>query len=550
MSVEQQLFVTLDDFNPFYNDLSLNIPPLQDPEPTKTAGRPSPLEPNARVHGGVDTVTSIAATAARRKALAAAKSIGEPDSPPKTRKGSVIPPGRHSKDLRADGLRKTHKIQHYERVTDFVQLPRPNSKIKDEKPPPFRPVSVLNELHEPPPSAALFPPITPNASQEQQQHYLPESSPCNQASEEQLTASESGGNGNTQEDDRAIKQHRNNLRPRQKWSELETKQLLEGIKIYGQGKWKKILEHPEFSFLPERTSVDLKDRYRTVVANDRVKPVLLAISSPQHPYPARSGDAQSIPIGIPPAAFNVSMPILEPCLTSPALEMIPTSKRSSSPANWKTRGKRTFRQAWTEEEDENLAKGYRQYGFQWTAIAKDPSCKLSHRRGNQIRDRFRLKYAAIYRQAVANGPNKKSGFEAEAMRKQSGNGHRADQVADDSAPRTIRLAALETLPRFPVSEGKGPNRHRSAHADESRSYKGGILNLLNTNEEDEEQAEDADEEDGDSGRLPPIRYPLDYLFCGPGAGSGMGDGEGDEGGIMLPPLLWEDMATRPMFDLE
>ncbi len=51
------------------------------------------------------------------------------------------------------------------------------------------------------------------------------------------------------------------LRPqRLKWTPDEINQLVKGVAIYGMGKWKKILNHPEFNFQKGRTPVDLKDR--------------------------------------------------------------------------------------------------------------------------------------------------------------------------------------------------------------------------------------------------------------------------------------------------
>ncbi|KAI8870971.1 hypothetical protein GQ42DRAFT_113105, partial [Ramicandelaber brevisporus] len=48
-----------------------------------------------------------------------------------------------------------------------------------------------------------------------------------------------------------------------KWTEQETKDLLKGCQKYGLGAWKRILRDTEFHF-DNRTSVDLKDRFRTI----------------------------------------------------------------------------------------------------------------------------------------------------------------------------------------------------------------------------------------------------------------------------------------------
>lgn len=231
----------------FLDDLplhpSLRIPPLLDPSPPDFAARsalPSPLEPNARVNADLDIET--AKLTGRRKALAEAKPIGEPA------KLSELRPIQR-------GPRKRQKLQEYERVADFVQLPEP--KILNDKPRPFQPVSVLNELHEPPPSAALFPPITPNEPTQEHSRSLSSLSLVESTPGEDdppLVSSKTGQKGDGQS------QKRTSQRPRMKWTTLETEQLQKGVEIYGIGKWKRILNHPGFSFQPGRTPVDLKDQ--------------------------------------------------------------------------------------------------------------------------------------------------------------------------------------------------------------------------------------------------------------------------------------------------
>ena len=231
-----------DIFDEFPLPPSLRIPPLLDPLPylSATIDRPSPLEPNARVNANIDNET--AKLTGRRKALAEAKPLADSGS----------------NDLRPlqKSPRKRQKLYDHERIAEFVQLPKPKTKAREDKPPPFQPISVLNELHEPPPSAALFPPITPSARQNEQDWIeastkLLKSGELPTAKKKKRTKEENSG---------AAPARRLNLRPRIKWSETETEQLVKGVAIYGMGKWKKILHHAEFSFLPGRTPVDLKDR--------------------------------------------------------------------------------------------------------------------------------------------------------------------------------------------------------------------------------------------------------------------------------------------------
>ena len=61
-----------------------------------------------------------------------------------------------------------------------------------------------------------------------------------------------------------VDEHASKKRPsarvRQRWSDEETAELMRGVAVHGVGKWKQILEHPDYNFLPGRTGVDLKDR--------------------------------------------------------------------------------------------------------------------------------------------------------------------------------------------------------------------------------------------------------------------------------------------------
>lgn len=224
---------------------SLRIPPLQDPFPfpTITDKRPSPLEPNARTNSNIDK--EAAKLTGRGKALAEAKPIGESEN-------NELRP-IHSTP------RKRQKKYDTKSVQDFVQLPRPKAKAKDDKLPPFLPVSVLNQLHEPPPSAALFPPITPNATQVGHERRLSVGSAPDVPIDEDIESKKASRSENGSKE-RRVSPKRLYLRKRTKWSEEETCCLARGVDRFGVGKWTKILNHPEYSFLEGRTPVDLKDR--------------------------------------------------------------------------------------------------------------------------------------------------------------------------------------------------------------------------------------------------------------------------------------------------
>ena len=160
----------------------------------------------------------------------------------------------------AEPSRSENSLDHT-RVAEFVQLPKPNSKTTIGKPLPFKCVPILNELHEPPPSAARFPPITPGTLHEGGQS-LEYGRQSNSAIHRKSVKNEATGNNHEPLDtERKEKPKRVCLRLRRRWTEEETNDLIKGVEIYGIGKWKKIINHHDFSFHQERTPVDLKDRW-------------------------------------------------------------------------------------------------------------------------------------------------------------------------------------------------------------------------------------------------------------------------------------------------
>lgn len=221
--------------------------------------RPSPLEPNARV-----TVDDDAnQLTGRRKALAQAKPLDALEADDcDTIASSKI--NTDSLTAEMDSLqehpREKHRLRSYDhgQITDFVQLPKLPEKVKQDKPRPFRPVSVLNELHEPPPSAALFPPITPSANQEAEGLIFGvRSSKGNNDKHKGPTARKKSS-------DRSASPSittRTYNRGRTKWSQEEIDNLIKGVTICGTGRWKTILEHPDLHFREGRTPTDLKDRF-------------------------------------------------------------------------------------------------------------------------------------------------------------------------------------------------------------------------------------------------------------------------------------------------
>ncbi|KAL8893565.1 MAG: hypothetical protein Q9192_005141 [Flavoplaca navasiana] len=343
-------------FDDIFDDLcpsSLRIPPLHDPYPFPQLidQRPSPLEPNARTNSNIDK--EAAKLTGRGKALAEAKPIGEIEN-------NELRP-IHSTP------RKRQKKYDAKQMPDFVQLPKPTAKIQDDNPRPFLPVSVLNALHEPPPSAALFPPITPSASQIQRDRGLSEGSLSDLAAGENCEELR-GESMSKDKTNKSSYPQRLYLRKRSKWSEAETRNLIMGVDKFGVGKWTKILNDPDFCFSVGRNAIDLKDRFRTIMGNPPAQPP--------------DGVSYQQLLGYVEATNNCK-------------------PESQSQTDELQQPKRKPKHLWTAEEDESLVKGYEKYGFSWKDIANDPTLALENRTGTQIRDRFRKRFPELYGEAPA-----------------------------------------------------------------------------------------------------------------------------------------------------
>ena len=174
--------------------------------------------------------------------------------------------------------------------------------------------------------------------------------------------------------------------------------------------------------------------------------------------------------------------------------------------------------AWMENEDADLAKGYQKYGFQWSLIARDPTLTFLNRTGAHIRDRFRLKFPDVYRNvsriqrdALAEAKALKEKEKEKEAENVTTNGNEGPTDLVEHAQSHDDNGSYDSIHGQALSN---PVTRQSLSAIAPFN----IMGLLNDDEEDI--------------RLSSFRYD-----------------DWDEN-VTLPPLLWEDMATRPMFDLE
>ncbi|KIV89169.1 hypothetical protein PV10_08760 [Exophiala mesophila] len=290
------------------------------------------------------------------------------------------------------------------------RLPRPPQKDgrHPPRPAPLLPAMVTG-LHEPPPSAALLPsidvpprPSLVRAATSSKIHVKdilstsnPEKSPPPPVSNTLAPGSEktrshlspgpvgpssrAGSPMSTENSTQlSISRDGKTRRARRKWSEQETQDLLAGVHKYGAGRWKQILEDPAFNFC-ERSSVDLKDRYRVCANNDAsVKPLQAPSRTPSNEDLTRFAQSNS---------FRIHGELGEIQATTP------------SGAKGQPTKQRRKRCAWTAVEDQNLLDGVVKHGFQWTLIHDDPELNLHHRRATDLRDRIRNRFPDGYKHA-------------------------------------------------------------------------------------------------------------------------------------------------------
>lgn len=351
---------------------------------------------------------------------------------------------------------------------DFMQLPQP---VKKQKAAPQTHVMppIINGLHEPPPHAALFPPIASSSSFSEQESsklnflqdlgYVPDER--NQPLQHQPTREE------VDKDDKCTgKAKKRVTKPRSKWSEEETKHLLLGVSKYGVGKWKNILGDPEYHF-NDRSAGDLKDRFRTCcpdeLRNSKKSAAAQSISTevltPKR-GPKKGRDLDKILISVaevePDHGGLVSV---ESSTTSAAVPKKSRAHRKKMKdlaelgivAPFRPSGRRE-RRPFTDEEDKQILEGLEEYGPAWTKIQRDPRFNLSRRQPTDLRDRVRNGYPSIYQRIEkgafqAKGAGRSNDIMEPSVTTSIGNRLERPAAVDTQTARTL---SREEVPRWPL----------------------------------------------------------------------------------------------------
>ena len=421
-TIEPRLIALLNDepSEAYTASRSLELPSLNRPSIFTADGRPLLLEPDAGTPNGKPAPTSNAQLGPQHAATVTPPiDDGEKERSEQKQPSEKAITDRALRSSSPQSLRKildddtggAASIPSKKRLIaenskdDFVQLPQPLKKHKAAKqvvPP------IIIGLFEPPPQAALFPPIAsssfhdshgrnslnivPTSVQEVEE---PAKCTSPKATEKKSVAAKSS-------------KTRKDVRVRKKWTEEETDNLLLGVYKHGVGNWSDILEDSDFLF-NGRSGADLKDRFRTCCPaelreNDRNgKGFKQAESiSSQNTLPGKSKSSlmsENILIDDddPPANPNSVEGTSSKAKKSRAHRRKMADLAQLGIAGPFRKSRRRERRPFTEEEDRAILNGYNLLGPAWTRIQRDPRFHLQTRQPTDLRDRFRNKYPEKFR---------------------------------------------------------------------------------------------------------------------------------------------------------
>ncbi len=449
-TIEPRLIALLnndDPPEPFTTTPSLELPPLHDLNILK-AGRPLLLEPDASKQTGKPTTDSqlnpkhsglLSPVHTDRHAHKRNGPRHKSDNAPKERALGHSSPQSLRKILGDDTDPSPASSQKHgigEAKEDFITLPQPPKKQKAAKqvvPP------IISGLFEPPPQAALFPPIASSSFHDSHgRNSLNIITP-------KVGGSRAGLLSVTPEKSQPLEtttkgtRRRQDLRPRKKWTEEETKNLLLGVTKHGVGNWSDILEDPSFTF-NDRKGADLKDRWRTCC------PTELLPDSIKHKYPPTGSNTRQ-KVKFTSGLMSENILITEedsffPDLVSPPRERKSRAhrKRIEDLVQLGIRGPiqkslRRERRLFSDEEDRAILAGFEIYGPVWTRIQRDPRFNLQSRQPTDLRDRFRNKHRdkLVIRAKTVQEKSSKSGPQKSPTAQGSGGRFKDNMLAGPSS---------------------------------------------------------------------------------------------------------------------
>ena len=270
------------------------------------------------------------------------------------------------------------------------------------------------------------------------------------------------------------------------------------------------MDDSSFSFC-ERSSVDLKDRYRVCANNDSFPKV--------DPPPSRTPSNDDL--------TNTAQFISPPNSTTTGDEATPKSPTDHS----QPLKQRRKRRAWTTLEDENLIKGVAKHGFQWTAIHDDVQLDLQHRRATDLRDRIRNRFPDGYKHAES-APLRSEVRKAEKSGAHVSTTPSSGHEDGDVTPQHSAFSKSQSNGAIltPTSIDT-PSRLVSGH---SRSSAATVTMLIHNTDHDTEPYKSDKDKDKDKDQLPGVTLPSFTLEV---------DDHMDWEDNRLPPLHeWDDIG--------
>jgi hypothetical protein len=402
---------------------SLELPPLHDPNILKASGRPLVLEPDTSKRNGKPTPNPPLTP--QHSGLM--KSINSDDSLHRVRGARKRPTGIADRalggsspqslkkilgDSTGDGSAPSPSSKKRNMVEgnkdEFVQLPQPPKKQKATKQAVLVPPIIIG-LFEPPPQAALFPPIASSSFHDSHGRNSLNTVPTTAKELEDSTKSEDSTNNNGGKKSAGKKSPRKDVRARKKWTEEETNNLLLGVSKHGVGRWVDILEDRSFSF-NERSGVDLKDRFRTCCPEElRGKGSKSRNSAKESDNARRGGKQRDSKSSL--MSENILIEKDEIGADGDDADNLESGKGRKSRAHRKRledlvelgiegpfrKSQRRERRPFSEQDDREILLGYNIYGPAWTRIQRDSQFHLQSRQPTDLRDRFRNKYPEKFR---------------------------------------------------------------------------------------------------------------------------------------------------------
>ncbi|KAE9370546.1 hypothetical protein N431DRAFT_509743 [Stipitochalara longipes BDJ] len=414
-TIEPRLIALLNDApSESYISPSLELPPLHDPNILKASGRPLLLEPDASKRGSKPSTNSQLApkhkplippldddekipkgteTKQKHPKTAADRALGN-SSPQSLRK--IL-----DDDTTATGTATSKKRNIVETSKDeFVQLPQPPKKQKAAKqvvPP------IIIGLFEPPPQAALFPPIASSSFHDSHGRNSLNTVLPKVTELKDNTRKDSSHDKEKAEPSQA-KPLKKDVRPRKKWTEEETSNLLLGVYKHGVGNWTDILEDSNY-FFNGRSAIDLKDRFRTCCPAELRGKAAGAKSNQGPDGPKQKNKSKSSLM-----SENILIEDDELGATNRNGDKGATKQHKARTHRKRLedlvhlgiegpfqKSKRRERRAFSEDEDRAILEGYEIYGPAWTRIQRDPRLNLQSRQPTDLRDRFRNKHPEKFR---------------------------------------------------------------------------------------------------------------------------------------------------------